>query len=304
MPSILTHYYFINDCINESFPFLKNEERIALLGAQGTDPFYFYGNLLKRSDKKEINGFASLIHNSNPASLYIHFINEANKCDNEHRDFLFSYIFGLLNHYVLDRTTHPYVFYHSGIDEGFMKKHQKFETNIDVLLRLHYNEYIKPCNTIKNDIDDVSEISKIYFSYSNDTNGDLEEDTFIKAYKDMYKIQKVLYSPIGFKKWIFHTFLKNSTVDNTSMPKRITDGIDYLNLEKKLWQHPTKNFKMSLSFIELLDLAKKEFNKLGKIILKAYNKEEYEKELINFINDINHSGIKVNDKMIYSNPII
>lgn len=304
MPSILTHYFFINECINESYPFLKNEEKIALLGAQGTDPFYFYGNLFKHGDKKEVNDFASHIHNDDPSDLYVYFINEANKCDKEHRDFIFSYLFGLLNHYVLDRTTHPYVFYHSGINEGYMKKHQKFETNIDVLLRLHYQNYIKPCKTIKNDHDDVDYLSKIYFSYSEKNNHALEESTFTTAYKDMYNIQKVLYSKSGFKKWIFHTFLKDSKVDNTSMPKRIEDDIDYLNLEKNLWQHPTKNFKMNLSFLELIEHAKKDFNKLGKIILNAYNKLDYEKDLRNFINNINHCGITIGDTMKYSKPII
>ena len=304
MPSILTHYFFINDCINENYPFLKNEEKIALLGAQGTDPFYFYGNLFKRGDKKEVNDFAAHIHNDNPYNLYVHFINEANKCDKEHRDFLFSYIFGLLNHYVLDRTTHPYVFYHSGIDDGYMKKHQKFETNIDVLIRLHYQNYIKPCNTIKTNIDDVDNLSEIYCSYAKKYDLYLEESTFTKAYKDMFNIQKVLYSRTGFKKWIFHTFLRDSKVDNTSMPKRIEDGIDYLNSNKNLWQHPTKNFKMSLSFFELIDYAKKEFNKLGKILLNAYNNLEYEKDLKKFIDNINHCGITVGDKMIYSNPIL
>lgn len=303
MPSILTHYFFINDCLNDSYPFLTNENKIAILGAQGTDPFYFYGNLIKHSDTKEINNFASFIHNDNPYSLYVHFINEANKLNKEQRDFVYSYVFGLLNHYILDRVCHPFVFYYSGIKEGFMKNHQKFETNLDVLLRLHYNNYIAPKNAMKIDLEDVDEIGKIYFSFSEKNNFSLEENTFTKAYKDMYTIQKVLYSRTGLKKWLFHTFLKNSKPDNLSMPKRIEDGIDYLNLEKNLWQHPAKNFKMSFSFIELMEYAQKEFNKLGKILLNAYNGLDYEKDLANFINNINHSGITIGEKMIYENPV-
>lgn len=302
MPSILTHYFFINDCF-DNYDFLLNNKSIALLGAQGTDPFYFYGNLLKHKDKKDINNFASHIHNDNPLNLYIHFINEANKLDKTNRDFVFSYIYGLLNHYILDRICHPYVFYYSGIDEDFMKNHQKFETNIDVLLRQHFNNYIKPSSTIKNDINSLDILSNIYYTYSNNHDLKLNENTFIKAYKDMYNIQNILYSKHGFKKWIFHTFMKNSQVDNTSMPLKIKDGIDYLNLNKNLWQHPTKNFKMSLSFLELMDYAKKEFNKIKKILLNAYNHLDYENDLESFINNINHSGIIIGDKMIYSNPV-
>lgn len=302
MPSILTHYFFINDCL-DNYDFLLNDKSIALLGAQGTDPFYFYGNLLKHKDKKDINNFASHIHNDNPLNLYIHFINEANKLDKTNRDFVFSYIYGLLNHYILDRICHPYVFYYSGIDEDFMKNHQKFETNIDVLLRQHFNNYIKPSSTIKNDINSLDILSNIYYTYSNNHDLKLNENTFIKAYKDMYNIQNILYSKHGFKKWIFHTFMKNSQVDNTSMPLKIKDGIDYLNLNKNLWQHPTKNFKMSLSFLELMDYAKKKFNKIKKILLNAYNHLDYENDLESFINNINHSGIIIGDKMLYSNPV-
>lgn len=302
MSSILTHYFFINDCF-DNYDFVLNNKSIALLGAQGTDPFYFYGNLLKHKDKKDINNFASHIHNDNPLNLYIHFINEANKLDKTNRDFVFSYIYGLLNHYILDRICHPYVFYYSGIDEDFMKNHQKFETNIDVLLRQHFNNYIKPSSTIKNDINSLDILSNIYYTYSNNHDLKLNENTFIKAYKDMYNIQNILYSKHGFKKWIFHTFMKNSQVDNTSMPLKIKDGIDYLNLNKNLWQHPTKNFKMSLSFLELMDYAKKEFNKIKKILLNAYNRLDYENDLESFINNINHSGIIIGDKMLYSNPV-
>ena len=87
------------------------------------------------------------------------------------------------------------------------------------------------------------------------------------------------------------------------MPKRVEDNIDYLNTNKNLWQHPTKNFKMSLSFIELMDYAKKDFEKGANILLKAYNNQNYEKELEKFIDNINHLGITVGDKMIYSNSV-
>lgn len=304
MPSILTHYFFINNCIDNKYTFLNNHKDVALLGAQGTDPFYFYGNLFKHNDTKDVNSFASLIHNDNPFKLYKHFIDEANKLDNTERDFLFSYIYGILNHYVLDRTTHPYVFYFSGIDNDYLKDHQKFETNVDVLLRQHYNNLIAPSDTMKVSDESANKLSKVYYSFNKENNLSLlNENTFFKAYKDMYTIQKTLYSKSGFKKWIFHTFLKDSTVDNMSMPLKVNDNIDYLNLNKSLWQHPNKNFKMSLSFIELMDFAKKEFNKLGNILLKAYNHQNYEKELEKFIDNVNHCGIEVGSKMLYASSV-
>ncbi len=303
MPSVLTHYFFINDCLNENYPFLENEKDIAILGAQGTDPFYFYGGLFKRSNKEEVYSFASLIHNSNPFELFNFFIQEANKIDKEHRDYIYSYLFGLLNHYVLDRNTHPYVFYFSGIQEGFLKKHQKFETNIDVLLRRFYNDYTTPYKAVKTNDIDLGLISNIYYNYSNAHNLDLEEDTFEIARNDMYKIQKVLYSKSGLKKWFFKTFFKNQNPDNLSMPKRVEDNIDYLNLNKNLWQHPARNFKLNYSFLNLIEFAKKDFEKGAKILLKAYNNLDYEKDLKKFINNINHNGLDLDEKMLYENPV-
>ena len=60
---------------------------------------------------------------------------------------------------------------------------------------------------------------------------------------------------------------------------------------------------MSLSFLELMDYAKKKFNKIKKILLNAYNHLDYENDLESFINNINHSGIIIGDKMLYSNPV-
>ena len=85
MPSILTHYYFIKDTNKENIPFLENEEKACLLGAQGVDPFYYYGNILNRFNKEEVNSFAKHIHLKECASLYIHFIKEANKLNKEHK---------------------------------------------------------------------------------------------------------------------------------------------------------------------------------------------------------------------------
>ena len=61
MPSILTHYYFIKDTNKENIPFLENEEKVMYLGAQGVDPFYYYGNIINRFNKKEVNDYYSNI---------------------------------------------------------------------------------------------------------------------------------------------------------------------------------------------------------------------------------------------------
>ena len=300
MPSILTHYYFIKDTNKENIPFLENEENACLLGVQGVDPFYYYGNILNRFNKEDVNNFAKHIHLKECASLYIQFIKEANKLNKEHKDLVYSYIYGLLNHYTLDKNTHPYIIYKTGVKGDFITNHQKFETELDVLFKAKRNDLIHPKNAIKVDEVTLEIISKIYYSYSLENNFNLEEDTFIKAYKDMYNSQRILYSSNGFKKAFFNTFFKNTKANTLSYPKRVNPDIDYLNEKKNLWQYPHRNFKLSFSFNELLDLANKDFNKLSKILLNAYNNLEFEKDLIKFINNINHNGTLPEDELLYS----
>ena len=45
MPSVLTHYGFNKETFDDSIIFLKNNEDIYLVGAQGPDPFLFRGFL-------------------------------------------------------------------------------------------------------------------------------------------------------------------------------------------------------------------------------------------------------------------
>ena len=116
----------------------------------------------------------------------------------------------------------------------------------------------------------------------------------------MYNSQRILYSSNGFKKAFFNTFFKNTKANVLSYPKRVNPDIDYLNEKKNLWQYPHRNFKLSFSFNELLDLANKDFNKLSKILLNAYNNLEFEKDLIKFINNINHNGTLPEDELLYS----
>ena len=55
--------------------------------------------------------------------------------------------------------------------------------------------------------------------------------------------------------------------------------------------------------MRLILLKKENIYEIKKILLNAYNHLDYENDLESFINNINHSGIIIGDKMLYSNPV-
>ena len=109
MPSILTHYGFNRDVI-EDINFLKDNEDIYYVGAQGPDVFFFCGIIpfLGVENAKYIRKFGHALHKKDPTEVFEYFIEYAKK--SKDKDILFSYILGAGLHYVLDRKLHPYVF--------------------------------------------------------------------------------------------------------------------------------------------------------------------------------------------------
>lgn len=298
MPSSLTHYFFAQKTSNR-LPFIINQQ-IINLGCQGTDPFFFYGTFIKRKNNKDINNFATYIHHCNPFDFFNFFIKEANKQSiKTNKDLIYNYIYGLLNHYCLDRNCHPYVFALTGWgSKQHIIDHQKFEANIDCCLQYKYTNFISPTKTLKNKKDDVLLISNIYDSYSSDNKHYLPK-AFYHSYKDMRFASKILYSHYGIRKWFFNTFIPNSTINAMSTPKKCEKDIDYLNEKRKSWEHPVSKLSSKQSFMDLMIQADEDFNKVLIILEKAYYNKEYKELLKTFINELIHDGIKTYQSMKY-----
>jgi hypothetical protein len=160
MPSILTHQYVAHLTITtfqKKLPFLKSQAPLVWLGAQGPDPFFFYGRapFKKRLGRDSFNHFGSTLHNQAPHKSLWPLIQHGwfgPHADDTTR----AYVIGALTHYVLDRTCHPYVFYRSGFDEHgsltehYNADHARLEVAIDAALvkKLNLNPKVyQPKNT-------------------------------------------------------------------------------------------------------------------------------------------------------------
>lgn len=307
MPSVLTHYGFNKDLINNEITFLKGNEDIYLVGAQGPDPFFFYGIIpfLKSKNGKEIRAFGNKLHKMDPCLVFEKMIEFAN--DNKEKDILYAYILGAGLHYILDRKIHPYVFYKTGFsDDKKMKKkyfvdHTLFETNLDVLLMGGiYNDYrCSPIDSIRCDDEKIEEVSEMYEYVSKNILGlsVIDDDSFEEAYEHMCKVEKLLYSRKGVKKSIVSLLFKN-TPFNTMMHPRVVkddDKIDYLNLKKKKWQDPSSGKEFEKSFYELIDEAREEAKEWFNIVVSFYKGDKV--SLNKFTNGFIYDGYQVGNKM-------
>lgn len=309
MPSILTHYGFNKEIYNTQYPYLNNNEDAYLLGAQGPDPFFFYGLVpfLSSKNGKVTRGYGSKLHKLDPKDVFEFFFEYANK--SKEKDVLYSYILGAGLHYVLDRKVHPYVFYKTGFsDDKKMKRiyfvdHTLFETNMDVLLMNdRYREYkLRPSKSIETDKNKVLNISEMYEKLSKEV---VREDlitnkSFYNAYRHMITIEKCLYSPHSVKKKIVGVILKNTPLNTMMHPKIVKDDekIDYLNLKKNEWNDPATGVSFNKSIYDLIEEAKIDASEWVNIVNKAYEGNGVSEDLEKFTKKYIYDGYVLGNKM-------
>ena len=283
MPSVLTHYGFNKEVFDNNVDFLINNEDIYLVGAQGPDPFFFRGIVpsLKNKNVSIIRKYGSKLHKLDPSEVFFSFFKYANE-NKENKNVLYSYIFGAGLHYILDRKIHPYVFYKTGFSDEQKKKakyfacHTLFETNLDVLL-MHdrFNRYkVKPCEAILCDENKVKTVSEMYGVLAKEIVKEdvINKNSFYESYKDMIKIENILYSKKGVKKKIVNFLFKNTPFNTMMHPLVVKDDnvIDYLNIRKKEWKDPSSEVSFNKSIYDLIDEAKEEVEAWIKIVKDSY----------------------------------
>ena len=307
MPSVLTHYGFNKDLLDDTISFLKDNEDIYLVGAQGPDPFFFYGIIpfIEAKKGKEVRGFGSKVHKREPSKAFKFFFDYANGA--KEKDVLYSYIFGAGLHYILDRKIHPYVYYKTGFSDNKKEKrqyftdHTLFETHLDVLLINDIYEKYKttPLLSIKCDEDKIEDVSEMYGKLAKVVFKEevIGEDSFEDAYDHMCKIEKILYSGKGIKKNLVGLLFKNTPFNTMMHPKIVKDDnrVDYLNIKKSLWKDPSTEKVCDKSFYELLEEAKNDAKVWFELVQDAYAGKEVDLE--KFTKSFIYDGYEEGSKM-------
>ena len=253
------------------------------LGAQGPDPFFFYGHapFHSRKDTKAINTFGSFLHNHALPLTLGKLLNAFHAQPNE--EAVAAYILGALTHYALDSTVHPYVFYRSGFDEKgqltgrYGYDHARLEVAMDVALiqekALDKKQY-QPSVTLSFKQEELEKVSRLYARAYPDS---LTERVFFNACQDMKASYQFLYDAGPLRKILVRIIsgkygLAHALIHPRSISPQWQKTV--LNSTRVPWQFPETGKEVSLTFMELVTQAEEKMAHFIPLVTNAPTQEE------------------------------
>ena len=306
MPQLITHNIFSKEVYrelsNDIKSIIKDDIPVYEIFSQSFDKLIYYFSL-NIPKMKRIRKLSKKGHRTKVKSYFINILNNIKELNLEQDSQALSYLFGSINHYVLDSIAHPFIFYKTGVydkknkeTKKYMGLHGDMETNIDAFFyinRYHKSYHkvnvtkefipkIKFGETLKNVVDKTflitfseQDVARHYFrSYKNSR---ILYRIFIN---DRYGIKRFLYKILD--KIVF--FRSNKFEYYTTYIKQ--PNLNYLNIEHNKWCYPSdKNIKSTESFI---DLYNKALIKSKALITLAYEIIEGTKDIKEFENQIDN----------------
>lgn len=278
MPDTITHYLFgldqaKNIIDSPLYKMIKDNRNLYFIGLQGPDPMYYHAPYKKHNHFK----VASLMHQDHTG----YFLSSALCFAKKHIDTpeLFNpcmaYISGLICHYALDITAHPYIFYLGGryrLDDPSTTKyqglHKRIEVAIDALLL--EEKFDRKAHTFKIHKHILKNLSlppiilelyeELLFSIYAIPNGG---QIFKHSYEDFRNYFRITYDRTGLKRSLAVTAMpllppSIATLAPTfSYHDCVDEFTDYLNTKKAVWLHPVTGNVYTYSFHDLLRNAHK-----------------------------------------------
>lgn len=310
MPNTITHFTFAKKEILDPSP--KHVEA-TYLGAQGPDPFFFYGvlPLRKRPHAEAIRSLGGITQHEDMALPYAAMINYAKLSAN--KDTLLAYIDGLFMHYVVDRMCHPFVFYNTGFTDRpedseevhryYNFGHLTFEVSLDFIIGKREGTFRNPAHYLACSKADLRAISLMWYAVNQEVQKVpyLKPDSFYLAVKDYRSTLNLAWDPCHIKKPLFKNLAgPHSQAYGLVYPKDLSlyKGIDFLNETHTPWRMPDGEVKHE-SFDDLLAEAATLYTKLHALLLKSDKIEDTRDALHSLSQGINHEGIIPNSPKIY-----
>ena len=315
MPATIVHSYFANDVYDILPKNIKERivpERLRMFG-QSMDALMFY-NLFSIFPGKNIRNFSRYFHRNKSQEFFINLINYIRDNNLAKDKDVSSFLVGLICHYELDTTLHPYVFYKTGHFKKNDKSTHKYN-NIHIFMETFLdNDMVRRregTNPYK------FKLNKFCFDnrqFSNDLIKTIDysfEKTFFvknmgKIYsKSLKQMKNALLifrrDPYGIKKFFYKlvdTFTFSSTFrfEAISYNYPLKDRHNFLNEDHRLWRNPC--IYKSTSKESFLDLYLKAL-KASKVLVCAsfdyINGKDIDLEKI-FTNKSYDTGLDCNDK--------
>jgi len=301
MPALITHYLggqsAIKSLSSEIRGYLATMGNIFNLGTQGPDIFFYYinGFITKR-----IRGIGTQMHNQDLGRFFMHMASTIKEAKSpSQRKIVFAYTAGFLAHYAMDVNAHSYVYAQtsapqgSGLEES--TRHRHFEAAIDILM-LHHMCHMQPSDLDQAKLITPDEIHKraaaaamasamrdVYYA-------DIHPWDVYRAMGQMARNTGLLESKTGRRKrWLGRVeamTVRSRIISSLIHTQSVSDGVDYLNIEKTSWCAPwDADNTRDESFLELFDAAVEEAEQMIQALYDYINrnlhKNQFESKIMN-----------------------
>ncbi len=305
MPSIVTHHLFAEEVYThlstETQNKIKPAYSIYQIFAQSFDNLFYYKFFTPWQGRK-IRSLGNTAQKTNTDTYFknlITYIKQNNFMDNPD---LLAYLYGSINHYVLDYNCHPFVYYYTGdpkLNKKYRGLHEKLEVNMDAYMLkklrakdlkkenladillpvLRFNTYLKQGidYTFKTTFNTCN-MGKIYEkSYQTG-------HTIIKYFvTDHFGIKKQIYGIVD----LFIPFSKRRYKNLSFYITKII--FEYTNEQHETWYNPWSLKPSNLSFYELFKQAQTIAINLIESIEAYFQDKISDQELTNILKDYSYT---------------
>ena len=320
MPSAPDHYRFALRVFSDaaagrlSVPqAVSAHPGLVIIGSQGPDPFYFYGEVpwRRRSGAGRAAAFAEFLHGSDPLELFPPLAQQAALAASRAGDrpeAAFAYLFGLLLHYTLDRAVHPYVYFRSGFDGNgelggrFSALHAMFETMMAESAGggAPVSE-TAPARMFAADPSDLAVADGLFAAAFP---GRVDSGQFSTAWSDMATALEVLWDPTGIKRLLLASLGGRRTRTYSMIRPCKAEcgaGADYLNAGKASWRHPVSGVESKASVAELTAAAETDAAAAAGLLDQLIRGEPV--DWSGLLRGVNHEGHRPNEIKRFSAPV-
>ena len=277
MPAVITHDLFAKDLYNELFESIggsRDEAEAFLLGNQGPDPLFFIG-----ADPRywQVRTLGSQLHRQRPAELIVALKESVRELPAAERSVGRAYALGLVGHYTLDSTLHPFVnaqvraICGAGVegltDEDTSEVHAAIETELDELaLTAKRGETVATYNpataTLKGTESMLDTVSRLYtLAVRRACDLVIPSGMFKSAVHANRAANAALCSPSGVKRTLLGA--AERLVRSHSMAQALSHRAQerhtsaFANEDHAPWIHPSLGTMSTASFWDLYEQARR-----------------------------------------------
>lgn len=257
MPATIVHAYFardVYDILPKNIKSRLDPNRLKMFG-QSVDSLMFY-NLFSVLPGAKIRDFSRYFHRNNSQGFFINLINYI-KDNNLGNDIdTCSFLVGMICHYELDSTIHPYIFYKTGAFDKNKRETYKYN-NVHAFMETFLdNDMVRRrenINPYKFRISDFCFDTRIFskelastIDYSFDKTFGLKNmgSIYYKSLRQMrWSLNTFRRDPYGNKKFLYKlidTVTSKGTFrfEAVSYNYPLIDKHDFLNEDHKTWRNP------------------------------------------------------------------